>query len=99
MYRNAATYLSMVAAKRYGFSRGVYYDLVGWNGLGRVPEDDKNRVAILHLAEMCDFYSRGMAEYYQLEPRARKLFNIVEERQFKKLVSDLEAGYKAEYGE
>lgn len=99
MHRNAATYLSMVAAKRYGFSRGVYYDLVGWNGLGRVPEDGKNRVAILHLAEMCDFYSRGMAEYYQVEPRARKLFNIVEERQFKKLVSDLEAGYKAEYGE
>ena len=33
LHRNAATYVSMVAAKRLGFDRGVYYDVVGWNGL------------------------------------------------------------------
>ena len=97
--RNASTYVSMVAAKRFGFERGVYYDVVGWNGLDRVPDVDKNRVALLHLAEMVDFYSIGMADFYQIDKVALKLFDIVDENQFNKLVSDLKEGYKAEYGE
>ena len=99
MHRNAATYLSLVASKRYGFDSGVCFDLVGWNGLSMVSDKDKNRVAILHVAETIDFYSRGMVDFYQIDRYALKLFNIVDERQFNKLVSDLEAGYKKEYGE
>ena len=34
----------MVAAKRYGFDRSIYYDIVGWNGLALVPEEDRFRV-------------------------------------------------------
>ena len=97
--RNASTYLSMVAAKRFGFDRGVYYDVVGWNGLARVPDIDKNRVALLHLAEMVDFYSRGMADFYQIDKIALKLFDIIDENQFKTLSDKLIEGYKAEYGE
>ena len=98
MNRNAATYLSMVAAKRFGFARGVYYDLVGWNGLARIQEiDNKTRVAILHLAELVDFYSLGLAEFYQIDKFALQLFDIEDEKQFKKLVNDLEEGYKKEY--
>ena len=99
MHRNASTYLSMVAAKRYGFDRKIYYDLVGWNGLGLVPECDKTRVAILHLAEMVDFYSRGMVDFYQVDKYARRLFHIEDENQFSRLVTDLTEGFKAEYGE
>lgn len=99
MHRNASTYLSMVAAKRYGFDRGIYYDVVGWNGLSIVPDEDKNRVAILHLAEMVDFYSRDMIDFYQVDRYALKLFNIIDENQFNKLSNDLIEGYKKEYGE
>lgn len=99
MHRNASTYLSMVAAKRYGFDRSIYYDLVGWNGLSIVPEEDKNRIAILHLAEMVDFYSRDMVDFYQVDRYALKLFNIIDENQFNKLSKDLIEGYKKEYGE
>ena len=99
MHRNASTYLSMVAAKRYGFDRGIYYDVVGWNGLSIVPDVDKNRVAILHLAEMVDFYSRDMVDFYQVDRYALKLFNIIDENQFNKLSNDLIEGYKKEYGE
>ncbi len=99
MHRNASTYLSMVAAKRYGFDRGIYYDVVGWNGLSIVPDEDKNRVAILHLAEMVDFYSRDMVDFYQVDRYALKLFNIIDENQFNKLSNDLIEGYKKEYGE
>lgn len=95
--RNVATYLSMVAAKRFGFSRGVYYDVVGWNGLERVPEPDRARVAILHLAEMVDFYSIGMADFYQIDKYALGLFDIADEKQFKKLVTDLKEGFNREY--
>ena len=97
--RNAATYVSMVAAKRLGFARNVYYDIVAWNGIARVPDVDKNRVALIHLAEMVDFYSVGMADFYQIEKLALKLFNITDEKQFAKLVNDLREGYKAEYGD
>ena len=97
--RNAATYVTMVAAKRYGFAREIYYNLVGWNGLAIVPEEHKNRVAILHLAEMVDFYSREMVDFYQIDKYALKLFNIVDESQFVKLSKDLIEGYKKEYGE
>ena len=97
--RNASTYISMVAAKHFGFDRGVYYDLVGWNGLGRVPDIDKNRVALLHLAEMIDFYNRGMADFYQVDKLSLKLFDIVDENQFKNLSDMLLKGYKEEYGE
>lgn len=99
MHRNASTYLSMVAAKRYGFDREIYYDVVGWNGLSIVPDEDKNRVAILHLAEMVDFYSRDMVDFYQVDRYALKLFNIIDENQFNKLSNDLIEGYKKEYGE
>ena len=99
MHRNASTYLSMVAARRFGFDLGICYDLVGWNGLGLVPEKDKARVGILHIAEMVDFYSRGMVDFYQIDKGALKLFNIVDENQFNKLVQDLKAGYIQEYGE
>ena len=97
--RNASTYLSMVAAKRYGFDRGISYDVVGWNGLSRVPDSDKSRVALLHLAEMIDFYSRGMVDFYQIDKRALKLFDIIDENQFKTLSDKIIEGYKAEYGE
>ena len=97
LHRNAATYVSMVAAKRLGFDRGVYYDVVGWNGLALVPEKDRARVAILHLAEMVDFYSLGMADFYQIDKTALKLFDIVDEQQFVKLVNDLKEGFKKDY--
>ena len=87
----------MVATKRFGFARGVYYDVVGWNGLALVPEEDRARVAILHLAEMIDFYSLGMADFYQIDKTALKLFDIVDEQQFVKLSNDLKAGFDKEY--
>ena len=99
MHRNASTYLSMIAARRYGLDLPVCYDLVGWNGLRLVPEKDKARVGILHVAETIDFYSRGMVDFYQVDKDALKMFNIVDEQQFSKLVKDLTEGYKAEYGE
>ena len=99
MHRNASTYLSMVAAKRFGFDRSIYYDVVGWNGLAIVPEEDKNRIAILHLAEMVDFYSCGMVDFYQIDRYALKLFDIIDENQFNKLSTTLIDGYKKEYGE
>ena len=95
MHRNAATYLSMIAARCYGFEMKICYDLVGWSGLERVPEKDYKRVAILHLAEMIDFYDRGMVDFYQIDKKALKLFNIQDEVQFKKLVKDLQEGYQA----
>ena len=95
--RNAATYLSMVAAKGFGFQQKVYYDIVGWNGLELDPEQDKNRIAILHLAEMVDFYSIGMADFYQIDKYALNLFDIVDEKQFKKLVTELKEGFDREY--
>ena len=97
LHRNASTYVSMVATKRFGFARGVYYDVVGWNGLALVPESDRTRVAILHLAEMVDFYSLGMADFYQIDKTALKLFDIVDEQQFVKLSNDLKAGFDKEY--
>ncbi len=99
MHRNAATYLSMVAAKRYGFDTKVAYNLVGWNGLALVPEDEKNKIGILHIAEMVEFYSRGMVDFYQINKKALAMFNIIDERQFNKLVKDLSDGYKADCGE
>ena len=97
LHRNASTYVSMVATKRFGFARGVYYDVVGWNGLALVPESDRTRIAILHLAEMIDFYSLGMVDFYQIDKTALKLFDIVDEQQFVKLSNDLKAGFDKEY--
>ena len=99
MHRNASTYLSMIAARRYGFNMDTCYDLVGWNGLVLVPEKSKAKIGILHVAEMVDFYSRGMVDFYQVDVNALKMFGIVDEHQFKKLVSDLQEGYKKECGE
>ncbi len=99
LHRNASTYLSMVAARRFGFPIQICYDLVGWNGLAIVPDYAKNRVSILHIAEMIDFYSRGMVDFYQVDKYALKVFNIVDECQFNKLVTDMIKGYKKEYGE
>lgn len=97
--RNASTYVTMVAAKRLGFPRNVYYDFVGWNGLSLVPDTYKDRIALLHLAEMVDFYSVGMVDFYQVEKLSLKIFNIADEKQFAKIVNDLREGYKAEHGE
>ncbi len=99
MHRNAATYLSMIASRKIGFDQSICYDLVGWNGLALVPEESKARVGILHVAEMIDFYSRDMVDFYQIDKKALNMFNIVDECQLKKLVKDLEEGYKQFCGE
>lgn len=95
MHRNAATYLSMIAARSFGFDMSICYDLVGWSGLERVPEKDVKRVSILHLAEMIDFYSRDMVEFYQIDSRALRDFGIKEESEFKTIVKTLTDAYKA----
>ena len=95
MHRNAATYLSMVASKRFGFDISICQDLVGWNGLALVPGTNRNRVGILHVAEMIDFYSRGMVDFYQIDKKALKMFDIIDECQFKKLANDLQEGFSA----
>ena len=92
MHRNASTYLSMVSAKCYGFDTKICYDLVGWNGLDLVPDEAKTRISILHVAEMIDFYSRKMVDFYQINKKALALFDIVDESQFNKLVLDLNKG-------
>ena len=94
LHRNASTYLTMVSAKHYGFDLPVCYDLVGWNGLARVPEKDRKRVGILHLAEMCEFYDRGIVDFYQLDKHVRKDFGLETEAQFKTLVQNLKQGYE-----
>lgn len=93
MHRNASTYLSMVAARNYGFDMNVCYDLVGWNGLARVPEAAKKRVGILHLAEMCEFYDRGVIDFYQIDKQVRKDFGIETEEQLRFLVKQLKEGF------
>ena len=93
--RNASTYLSMVAAKRLGFDSSVCYDLVGWNALEFIPEEEVHKIEVLHIAEMVDFYSRDMIDFYQVNKHALKLFNIEDECQFKKLVKELTEGYLA----
>ena len=99
MHRNASTYLSMVASRRYGFDKQICYDLVGWNGLALVPEEAKAKIGILHVAEMIDFYSRDMVDFYQVDVNSLKMFGIVDEHQFKKLASDMREGYRQAYGE
>ncbi len=93
LHRNASTYLTMVAARNYGFDMNTCYDLVGWNGLARVPEQAKKRVGILHLAEMCDFYDRGIVDFYQIDKEVRKDFSLEHEAEFKTLVQRLKQGY------
>ena len=93
MHRNASTYLSMVASRNYGFDMNVCYDLVGWNGLAKVPEAAKKRVGILHLAEMCDFYDRGIIDFYQIDKQVRKDFGIETEEQLRFLVKQLKEGF------
>ena len=93
LHRNASTYLTMVAARHYGFDLNICYDLVGWNGLARVPESSKKRVGVLHLAEMCEFYDRGMVDFYQIEKDVRKDFGLETESQFKALIQQLKEGF------
>ena len=93
LHRNASTYLTMVAARHYGFDLNICYDLVGWNGLARVPESGKKRVGVLHLAEMCEFYDRGMVDFYQIEKEVRKDFGLETESQFKALIQQLKEGF------
>ncbi len=93
MHRNVSTYLSMVAARSYGFDMNICYDLVGWSGLERVPEKDVKRVTILHLAEMIEFYDRKMVDYYQIDSRALKDFGIKSEDDFKNIVKTLKEAY------
>ena len=90
---NASTYVSMVAAKRFGFPIGICYDLVGWNGLALVPEKDLKRVSIIHLAEMLQFYDQGMIGYYQTDKQVLLDFGIADEAQFKALLKTLKDGF------
>ena len=85
--------LSAVAARHYGFDLNICYDLVGWNGLARVPESSKKRDGVLHLAEMCEFYDRGMVDFYQIEKEVRKDFGLETESQFKALIQQLKEGF------
>jgi len=94
LHRNASTYLTMVAARNYGFDMNTCYDLVGWNGLARVPDHAKKRVGILHLAEMCEFYDRGIVDFYQIDKEVRRDFNLENEAEFKTLVQRLKQGYE-----
>ena len=91
---NAATYLCMVLAKRFGFNIKDCYDLVGWNGLDIVPEEDKKRVSILHLAEMLQFYDQGMIDFYQVDRQVLKDYGIANEIQFKKLLEKIKTAYE-----
>ncbi len=91
---NAATYLSMVIAKRFGFNIKDCYDLVGWNGLSIVPEKDKKRVSILHLAEMLQFYDQGMVDFYQTDRSVLKDYGIANEMQFKSFLAKLKTAYE-----
>ena len=99
LHGNASTYLSMLAAKHYGFGSDIAYELLGWNGLALVPPENKIKLDILHIAEMIDFYSRGMIDFYQIDKKALKIFNIVDECQFKKLAKDLQKGFENDCGE
>ncbi len=90
---NASTYLSMVAAKRFGFPIGICYDVVGWNGLSLVPEKDLKRVSIIHLAEMLQFYDQGIVDYYQTDKQVLIDYGISKESQFKALLKKLKDGF------
>ena len=92
LHGNASTYLSMIASRKYGFDTNVTYDLVSWNGLARVPEKEKKRVYVLHLAEICDFYDRGIVDFYQIDKQVRKDFELETEAQFKVLLAKLKEG-------
>ena len=93
---NASTYLSMVAAKKFGFNVGICYDLVGWNGLAIVPEENSKRVSILHLAEMLQFYDQNMVNFYQVDKQPLKDFGIADEAQFKILLKTFKQAFDSQ---
>ena len=93
---NASTYVSMVAAKKYGFNMNICYDLAGWNGLTLLPESEVKKVSILHLAEMLQFYDQGMIDFYQVDRQVLKDYGIANEIQFKALLEKLKAGFEQE---
>ena len=93
---NASTYLSMVAAKKFGFNVGICYDLVGWNGLAIVPEESSKRVSILHLAEMLQFYDQNMVNFYQVDKQPLKDFGIADEAQFKILLKTFKQAFDSQ---
>ena len=91
-YGNAATFLTMVVAKRFGFERDTCNKLVSWNGLALVPDFSISEVSILHLAESLQYYDEGMIDYYQIDKNVRKAFNLSNESQFKALLANLKNG-------
>ncbi|MCR4742182.1 MAG: hypothetical protein K5866_04840 [Treponema sp.] len=86
---NSNAYISMIYAKKLGFS-DLYAALMGnWNNAGYIPEGMESVAYILYLAEFLKFYEEKNIEYYQIDKKVLKLFGIETEEQVNCIINKL----------
>lgn len=74
-------FINLQYSKISGFPDYAAYQLAGWNCLRLCPPQVAPAMKVLYLAEIMQYYSEGLAEFYQIDKDILKLFKITDETQ------------------
>ena len=88
---NSNAYISMIYAKKLGFS-DLYAALMGnWNNAGYIPEGMESVGQIIYFAEFLKFYEEKVIEFYQIDKKILKVFGITTEEQLNCIINKLKS--------
>ncbi len=83
-------------AEKWNFPDSLVASIRHHHELSQVPPEHKELVYTVYLANAFCEYGNGGMSYDQLEPAALTSFNILGEKQFKKIVEAMSEGFKLE---
>ena len=88
---NSNANISMIYAKKLGFS-DHYATLMGnWNNARHIPEGMESVRQIIYFAEFLKFYEEKMIEFYQIDKTILKVFGITTEEQLNCILNKLKS--------
>lgn len=86
---NSSPRIAMIYSKKIGIPDSFTAIIGFWNNCEYIPANVKTATYIIYIAELLEFYSEGLVEFYQIDKSILKLFNITTETQFKHILTEL----------
>lgn len=84
-------FINLKFVKNLGFPDYAAYQLAGWNCLKLCPPKIAANMQILYLAEIMEYYTEGLVEFYQINKEVLSLFKINDETQLNFVIEQIKS--------
>ena len=89
-FGNTANYIKRIYAKKFQMPPFVTYLISCWNSRrGKLPERFEFAVDMLYIAEMMQYYDEKIADFYQIDKKILRRYDISDEKQFKSMITKM----------